>query len=384
VTGGAAWYDAQMFSSERLVLAFVHAAVARGAVAANHLEAVGLIRESGRVIGAVLRDRLTGDGVEVRARLVINAAGGWAPALAARVAGAPFGPPVRFAKAMNLVTRLPAPAAGIGATVEGRFYFRVPWRGISVFGTSQDPCDRAPDQLRGDPDGVERLFRSVRAAFPGLSFTLDDVTLVHRGLLPIDGIRGGDVSLAKSSVIFDHRATGADGLVTVVGVRYTTARDTAARVVDHVFRRLGHRPAPCLTDVTPLAGGEIEPAGRMDDDVVVPEAGSLSETTRLRMARAYGSAARLVLRRIHDDPALGAPLGPPEGVTAAEVVHAVEDERAVTLADALVRRTEAGAAGWPGDAAVTAAVRLMSDRLGWNSDRAQREVDDLRALYTID
>ena len=56
---------------------------------------------------------------------------------------------------------------------------------------------------------------------------------------------------------------------------------------------------------------------------------------------------------------------------------------AVTLADAMVRRTGAGAAAWPGDAAVHAAAGVMSERLGWDRARVTREIDSLRSLYTV-
>ena len=51
LTGGALWHDAQVRSSERLLLAFVHAAADSGAAVANHAEAVELLRAGGRVSG---------------------------------------------------------------------------------------------------------------------------------------------------------------------------------------------------------------------------------------------------------------------------------------------------------------------------------------------
>lgn len=384
VAGGAVWFDAQMFSSDRLLLAFVQSAVEKGAVAVNHVEAVSLLTTGNRVRGAALRDSLTGKTLEVEARVVVNAAGAWAEALSATAGREVPAAPVRFAKALNLVTSLPAPPLALGATYQGRFYFRVPWRGVSIFGTSQDVFDDEPDNLRATEDDVARLLANVNAAFPGASARPGDVTLVHRGLLPRAGVApDGEALLAKKSLVRDHRKNGVEGLVTVVGVRYTTARETAAQTVDLAFNLLGRTPPSSTSDTTPLAGGDVDSVERLLAAAAADSRDVLSPRAAERIARAYGSRYRSILRIVDRDPALARPLGGGEGdgVTAAEVVHAVEEEMAVTLADALARRTEAGAAGWPGDAVVDDAARLMAKHLGWDADHTRSEVSALRAMY---
>jgi len=384
VTGGACWTDAQTFSSERLLLGFLQSAVARGAVAVNYMKAESLRRTAARVCGATVRDRLSGRTGEVEARVVVNAAGAWAQALSAAAGGGTHRPPVRFAKAMNLVTRLPAPRIALGASYRGRFYFRVPWRGISIFGTSQDPFDTVPDDLRADRGDVDRLLADINGAFPGARVGLDDVTLVHRGLLPAAGVRRGEVALAKASLIWDHRSDGIDGLVTVVGARYTTARETAAAVVDLVYRLMGLKSPPCLTATTPLEGGAVGSIARLVAEATSDRSTDLPRPALERIVRAYGSQYTSILRRIAGDPALGRPIGPAGGVTAAELVHAVDEEMAVTLTDALARRTEAGAMAYPGEASVVVAAGIMAGLLGWDRGRVDREIASLRAVYAPD
>ena len=65
-------------------------------------------------------------------------------------------------------------------------------------------------------------------------------------------------------------------------------------------------------------------------------------------------------------------------MTGAEVVHAVREEMAVTLADVALRRTGLAASGWPGDAVVAAAARLVAREAGWDATRTAREVEALR------
>ena len=105
VNGGAWWYDAQMLDASRLTLECVVDAVAAGAAAVNHAEAVALIEHRGTVEGAVVRDRIGGRELEVRARLTINATGPWMERLLPRSASRPARPPLFWSRNVNLVTR---------------------------------------------------------------------------------------------------------------------------------------------------------------------------------------------------------------------------------------------------------------------------------------
>ena len=66
----------------------------------------------------------------------------------------------------------------------------------------------------------------------------------------------------------------------------------------------------------------------------------------------------------------------------AELVWAVRHEMAVTLADAVIRRTPLGALGYPGDKAVDRAADLVAGTLGWSHDRRRSEVAALRRFYS--
>jgi len=68
-------------------------------------------------------------------------------------------------------------------------------------------------------------------------------------------------------------------------------------------------------------------------------------------------------------------------VIGAEIVWAARREMAVTLADAVVRRTPLGVLGYPGDAAAERAAALLGGELGWPPDRRRLEIDRLRAFY---
>lgn len=380
LTGGATWCDAQMRNSERLVLAFVQSAANAGAVTANHVAIERLVREGDRVTGAIARDALTGATFDVRARVTVNAAGAWAAGLSGAATGQPASALLpSISRALNVVTLRPATGPAVGGLSEGRFFFKVPWRGLTMYGTSHDPYEAPPDEAQPPRAPVEALLRDINRAFPGAPVSMDEVALVHWGLLPSVPSSGAHVQLAKSSVLNDHRADGVDGLVTVIGVRYTTARQTAQDAVDLVARRLGGTAPGCRTATTPLHGGDFgEPAALAAPVRQAWPSASAGDVERL--VRTYGSRITEVLPLMGEAGGATA-LSPSCPVTVAEIRHAVRHELALTLTDAIVRRTEAGSAGHPGGAAAASASQVMAGELGWGAARTAREVAALAEYY---
>ena len=73
-TGGAVWYDAQIYNSERLLLEFIISAVQIGAEAANYVEAISFLQQGNEIIGVQAKDLQTGQIFDIQSKLVINCA----------------------------------------------------------------------------------------------------------------------------------------------------------------------------------------------------------------------------------------------------------------------------------------------------------------------
>lgn len=314
LSGGALWWDAQVLSSERLLLALLHAADACGARLANYCELTGLLRtREGRVRGARLCDHESGAEFELRASVVLNCAGPQAPAVAALALPAP--PPRLLLRAYNLVLgRALVGPHGLGMRAGGRFLFAVPWNGVSMVGTAYEP-DRA------DQPGAAGFLDECARAFPWFELREQDVRRVHSGLVPG---HGGAAGLATRTWLRDHAPDGAPGLISVQGVKYTTARGVAQRAVDLALRALGRAGPPCRTAETRLAHARP----------LVP-----------------GLCASL------DD----------------AVRFAVREEQALHLADVVLRRADLGTAGPPAPETLERALGVMAAELGWDDARAQAE-----------
>jgi glycerol-3-phosphate dehydrogenase len=384
ITGGAVWFDYQMRQPERLVVSAARSASDAGAVVANYVEALDARRAAGRLVALAVRDAVTGDHFDVRTRAVLNAAGPWAGGLLDRLTGGAAEPPAaNLSRAMNLVVGRITDAHACGGVVNGRFLFVVPWRDVSILGTSHDPHDGDADAPHGTPAHVAQLLADARIAFPRATFVPSLVRLVHRGLLPMLSPRGGAVALLKESAVVDHARDGHRGVISIFSVRYTTARHTAAAAVEAVCASLG-QPAtvrgPAAARMTSAGFAtlrhHVEDARRAD----MP---GTTADLRERLARTYGTHQAEVAAILRATPDAARPLSPACAVTRAEVMHAVRHESALTLADVLLRRTAAGTAGHPGAAALAAAGQTMAAECGWSTDRLRSEMDAVAAVYPV-
>jgi glycerol-3-phosphate dehydrogenase len=383
VSGGAIWYDYQMTNADRVTFSFTLSAARSGALAANYVSATGFVLDGNRVTGARVQDGRSGQGFDVRASVVVNAAGAWAPELVESLpAAARAVPAPKLSRAMNIVIRQPALSHACGGSVDGRFLFIVPWRNISICGTSHDVHKGAASDLTVTGADLDAFLADGRRAFPRARLTRDDVLLVHRGLLPMVSGNGSQVHLLRESAVVDHASHGAPGLVSIHGVRYTTARETAADAVDAAFRSLGRTPPECTTDRTPLIGGDI---ARVADLIrtVCRERPEVPEPIIARLVRAYGTDYIRLLKLADSEPHLAVPLGARCDVTALEIAYAAREEMAITLADALIRRTEAGSAGNPGAAAIAKAAAVLATELNWNPERREAEIAAVEAFYRL-
>ena len=385
VTGGAIWYDYQMHSSDRVTLSFLLSAIDAGASAANYLQVTRLLQEHARITGVMAEDRLTNTKFAIRAATVVNATGPWAAGLLAGLPAAAQGaPPPKLSRAMNVVTRKIIGDHACGGVANGRYLFMVPWRDVAIIGTSHDAHDGDADRFRVTRWDLEAFLKEAREAFPNASLPSSDVRFVHRGLLPMVSGSGSHVRLVKESRVVDHGQHGLPGLISMFGVRYTTARHTAQEAVDTVFRTMGYATPPaCRTAETPLHGGSIVHMDNFLKAVLLRDVEGINADMLRRIASTYGTGYDSVLRIARDVPALARPLGQNCDVIGAEILHAAKQEMALKLGDAVIRRTEAGAAGHPGSDALERAATIMARVHGWDTARTKREVDEVEDFYKL-
>ncbi|NJO38477.1 MAG: FAD-dependent oxidoreductase, partial [Rhizobiales bacterium] len=277
LTGSVVFNDGQMLNPPRLVLAFVQSAADAGAICANYVEATGLIRAGDEVRGVLARDVLTGADLPIRARMVLNAAGPYAEGFLQRAldkvepgAAGTYSRDACFVVNRRLFDHDVALAAQAqthdpDALVSrgNRHLFIAPWRDYTLIGTWHVVWKKDPAEIRVEDEELQAFIDEVQAGYPGLDLSLDDVGIWNCGLVPFGETTDGATHLRyghRSSLIDHARVDGIDGLVTLIGVRFTTGRYEAEQAIDIIAERLGTGRGPSRTAYMPLKGGDL-PSG---------------------------------------------------------------------------------------------------------------------------
>jgi glycerol-3-phosphate dehydrogenase len=372
VTGGALFHDAVMYSPERLTLEVIEAAVRAGAAAANHVAFDEARRTRDGPVTCRLRDMITGDVAEVRTRWIVNATGAWVGDVARRITGRPAAEPPSYSIAFSLVTG--EPDSGPAFAVSGgapdpdrvggsgaRQLFVLPWRGQRLYGTAHFP-------FHGDPAApvlpdtlVEQFLEELDAATPRLSLTPTAIRLVPWGLLPVAGPATERVRLLKHHRIVDHSTEGASHVLSVVSVKFTTARRLAADVVDRIIGRRVERAAPI----------RLALPGRLPEDVTASLASAraqhgpdVPDDVLEHLLRSYGTrhVDVIALARNVDGGLERVAEGAP--VIRAQLHYGARFEQARTVDDLAWRRTELGPRGLVTDDVQRQAQRAIEAAAG--------------------
>jgi glycerol-3-phosphate dehydrogenase len=377
LVAGFLYYDAQT-DDARLTLAIARtAAVDYGVATVNHAGVTALLKDAeGRASGARLDN-----GIEVRARVVVNAAGVWSDDVRALDEGR-HPQTIRPAKGIHLTVAWSKVRCDIAAVIpvrkDGRSIFVVPWGDRVYIGTTDTDYDGPLENPQCTPDDVAYLLDAVNASLLE-PLKEDDVLGTWAGLRPL--VR--DAKSEKTADLSRRHAVGrsASGVVTVTGGKLTTYRKMAADSVDEVVAALGHggrnRMRRSRTKNLALHGAHGT------DELRAPGAAArlgTSDAVLEHLVGRYGGDARTLLAMVAAQPALGEPLVPTLPYLKAEALYAARYEMATTVDDVLARRTRARllARDASADAALDVA-RLLATELGWSDADAEAQAASYRA-----
>ena len=328
--GGVVYHDGQ-FDDARLAISLAHSAWDHGAALLNHAPVTRLLQEDGRIRGVVVRDEVSGQEREIRAKVVVNATGVWTDELR-RMDSQTASAMVTPSQGVHLVLPrdfLPGDdALMVPRTDDGRVLFAIPWMGRTLVGTTDTPVDDVSVEPRPLEEEI-RFLLDHAARYLSRDPSREDVLCVFAGLRPLVR-RPREAGGQTSKVSRDHTVhVSAAGLVTVVGGKWTTYRKMGEDTINRAEATGGLEQRASVTANLPLHGAPDSghlPHGRLG------ERGVLS---------VYGTDAAAIEALIAERPELGERLHPALPYLAAEVIWAVREELARTLDDVLSRRTRA-------------------------------------------
>jgi glycerol-3-phosphate dehydrogenase len=377
LVAGFLYYDAHA-DDARLTLTIARtAAIDYGAVAVNHTGVTALIKnDEGQVAGARLDN-----GIEVRARAVVNAAGVWSDDVRALDEGR-HPQTIRPAKGIHLTVPWSKVRCDIAAVIpvrgDARSIFVVPWGDRVYIGTTDTDYDGPLDNPTCTPDDVAYLLDAVNAMLVE-PVERNDVLGTWAGLRPL--VR--DAKSEKTADLSRRHAVSlsTSGVVTVTGGKLTTYRKMAADAVDAAVVLLGqHRRVHVKRSQTKhLAVHGADGSNALRAPGVAERLGTTHAVLDHLVGR-YGTDARTLLAMMRAQPALAEPLVRTLPYLKAEALYAVRYEMAATVDDVLSRRTRARLLARDASAAAALDVaRLIGPELGWSEADIIEQAESYRS-----
>ncbi|WP_435644354.1 glycerol-3-phosphate dehydrogenase/oxidase [Streptomyces sp. H49] len=341
--GGLLSWDGRVTDDARLVTALARTAAAHGA---RVLTRVRVLELTGT--GARVRDELTGEEGEIRARAVINAAGVWAGGLVDGIR-------IRPSRGTHLVLRsrrLGELPAGLHIPIPGetnRFVLVLPQGDGRVYvGLTDEPVEGGIPDVPEVPETDIGFLLDVLGSALDTPVARDEVVGAFAGLRPLLDTSTGGAPIRTSDVSRRHAVlTSPDGVTTVVGGKLTTYRRMAQDAVDAAAGARGLAVRPSRTAALPLVGAAAPERLRA---LPVPR----------RLVRRHGTEAAAVHALTIDDPGLAGPVLPGHPVTRAELLWAVRHEGALDESDLLDRRTRIGLVDEDREAALAVAREVLA------------------------
>lgn len=258
LVGAIVYYDGQQ-DDARMALAVALTATRHGASVANHVKALKLLKDKqGNCAGARLKDEVTGDEWDCKAKCVINATG-------------PFTDSIRKMDDPT-VKSICAPSSGVHivlpgyyspdqmglldpSTSDGRVIFFLPWQRQTIAGTTDLACDVTHKPMPTEEE-ISFILQEIKDYLnPDVDVRRGDVLSAWSGIRPLvqDPNKPDTQSLARNHIVH----VSPSKLITIAGGKWTTYRSMASETIDAAIQACGLKPreSQSVTESITIEGG---------------------------------------------------------------------------------------------------------------------------------
>jgi len=380
--GGARWQEAVCSNTERLVIAMLKTASARGAALANYVRARKIITKKGRVCAVAVRDELSGVTFEIQADEIVDCTGPWTEEISTDLAEKKKKSKQNYVAGINIVTRQIISSDHCvylrRSTHSDQFYNVIPWRDRSLIGTEWFRYEGHPDHLEISRGQCLQLIENFNRIYPHAQLSLADVSFIYKGLVPGSGEDYFGTEPLSKFRFLDYSQHGVKGLTRIVGVEFGSALHVAEAYLMRLFPRIKRRP---LSDQGVIAGGL--PAGLEEyrEDLFKRWKERVSKNELERLFINYGNETEQVLVRAENSNGRATGRIDSRAIMFAEVRHALSEEMAVKLTDVVMRRTDLGSHQRPSEIELSDIADQMASVLQWSENRCVSELTECRDRY---
>lgn len=257
VSGGGLYYEYRT-DDARLTIEIIKKAVELGAVCINYAEFINPIYENHRFAGGDIKDGITNENFEIRAKQVVNATGPWVD-LIRKKDNSLKRKRLQLTKGVHIV--LPFKALPIKQAVyfdveeDDRMVFAIPRHGKTYVGTTDTIYSENIDEPHATKEDVAYILKATNYMFPKLNISISQVESSWAGLRPLIYEDGKSPSeLSRKDEIFESES----GLLSIAGGKLTGYRKMAERIVNKVVELHNIKNASkCKTEKLALYGSDF-------------------------------------------------------------------------------------------------------------------------------
>ena len=349
----AVYHDAWISHPERLAVELVLDAEAGN----GHAVALNYATIAPRGTGFTVTDTETGEGLDISARVVVNATGAWLDETTESLGAKASGKLVSGTKGSHLILDNPALMEALRGhmvyfeNTDGRVCIVFPYLGKVLAGATDIRVKQA-GRVRCEADERDYILDSLRLIFPRLAISAEDIVYSYSGIRPLP-VADVEFTGRISREHFTRRFDGPVPQFCMVGGKWTTFRAFAEQTTDMVLAELGI-PRRASTRELPIGGGKGDQSAVHD-----------------RRSELYGSRAPQVPS--DEEKIAGSDL------TVGEVRFLIAHEKARRLADVLQRRQPLAITGQLTGPVISATAHTMAGTLGWDAARIRSEISSFAA-----
>jgi glycerol-3-phosphate dehydrogenase len=258
---GAGYYAEYRTDDARLTIEVLKTAQNYDAKLLNYSEATEFIYEDKRVVGANVKDGITNESYNIKAKYVVNACGPWVDELR-QINNSKIGKQLHLTKGVHLVVdhkKLPVKQSVYFDVPDGRMMFAIPRGKVTYFGTTDTNYQQDKDDVNTSLVDATYLISAVNNMFPDITISLDDVESSWAGLRPLIHEEGKSASeLSRKDEIFVSETE----LISIAGGKLTGYRKMAERIVDLIDKKYKRRFEKSFGEIKTknlvLKGGDFE------------------------------------------------------------------------------------------------------------------------------
>lgn len=374
----ARYYDAWMPYPERICLEMILDAEAANSEA-HAVSYLNLVGGNGEVV--TLRDEVSGETLEIKPQIVVNAAGPWID-----FANEAMQHPTQYIGGTKgshiIVDHSELHAATMGHEMffensDGRIVLFFPFMDKVMVGTTDIRIDD-PDQARCTDEEIEYLLNMVHKVFPEMKVTRSHIVFWFTGVRPLpssDASRTGQISRDHVTHITEPGDRIKFPVYSLVGGKWTTFRAFSEHTADLVLARL-KKSRRIRTDQLPIGGGKGFPKTDADREAWlngIQQKVNLPKERLDQWLDRYGTRAEEIAQ--YSAEGTDQALTHHPDYTQREIQFMAIHEKIVHLDDLLLRRSLIAMLGQTTQPLLEELAGVLSDCLGWSAATKASEIE---------